>query len=365
MNISHIFAKILFMSEENLTNLSNLGEFGLIDELTNDIKPKNASTIKGIGDDAAVLNYPDSKNILVSKDLLIEGVHFDMTFMPLKHLGYKAAVVNFSDMAAMNGKPKQMVVGIAVSSRYTVEALREIYSGMKKACEIYGVDFVGGDTTSSTYGLHISVTVIGEVEKGNEVYRSGAQTNDLVCVSGDLGGAYMGLLVLEREKRAFQADPNVQPQLEGNDYILQRQLKPEARVDIIDALAKANIKPTSMIDISDGLASEIIHICEASKTGCVIYEEKLPIDQLTFDIAKSFKIVPAVAALNGGEDYELLFTISQSDFEKIKTVEGVEIIGYITEESAGQRLITNDNQSIDIEAQGWDALKKKRTDIKQ
>jgi len=351
------------MSEENLTKLSDLGEFGLIDELTNDIKPKNSSTVFGIGDDAAVLSYPENKHILVSKDLLIEGVHFDMTFMPLKHLGYKAAVVNFSDMAAMNGKPKQMIVGVAVSSRYTVEALKEIYAGMKNACEVYGVDFVGGDTTTSTHGLHISVTVIGEVEKGKEVYRSGAKPNDLVCVSGDLGGAYMGLLVLEREKKAFQADPNVQPELEGNDYILQRQLKPEARIDIIDALEKAGIMPTSMIDISDGLASEILHICTASKMGCVIYEEKLPIDQLTFDVAKSFKIVPAVAAMNGGEDYELLFTISQTDFEKIKSVAGVEIIGYITDEAAGHQLITNDNQSIDIEAQGWDALKKKNKDI--
>jgi len=351
------------MSEENLTKLSDLGEFGLIDELTNDIKPKNSSTVFGIGDDAAVLSYPENKHILVSKDLLIEGVHFDMTFMPLKHLGYKAAVVNFSDMAAMNGKPKQMIVGVAVSSRYTVEALKEIYAGMKKACEIYGVDFVGGDTTTSTHGLHISVTVIGEAEKGKEVYRSGAKPNDLICVSGDLGGAYMGLLVLEREKKAFQADPNVQPELEGNDYILQRQLKPEARIDIIDALEKAGIMPTSMIDISDGLASEILHICTASKTGCVIYEEKLPIDQLTFDVAKSFKIVPAVAAMNGGEDYEILFTIDQTDFEKIKSVSGVEIIGYITDESEGQRLITNDNQSIEIEAQGWDALKKKNNEM--
>lgn len=351
------------MSEENLTKLSDLGEFGLIDELTNDIKPKNSSTVFGIGDDAAVLSYPENKHILVSKDLLIEGVHFDMTFMPLKHLGYKAAVVNFSDMAAMNGKPKQMIVGVAVSSRYTVEALKEIYAGMKNACEVYGVDFVGGDTTTSTHGLHISVTVIGEVEKGKEVYRSGAKPNDLICVSGDLGGAYMGLLVLEREKRAFQADPNVQPELEGNDYILQRQLKPEARIDIVDDLEKAGIMPTSMIDISDGLASEILHICTASKTGCVIYEEKLPIDQLTFDVAKSFKIVPAVAAMNGGEDYELLFTISQTDFEKIKSVPGVEIIGYISDEAAGHQLITNDNQSIEIEAQGWDALKEKNKDI--
>ncbi len=348
------------MSEANLTNISELGEFGLIDELTKDIKTKNKSTVVGIGDDAAVLNYPEGKQILVSKDLLIEGVHFDMTFMPLKHLGYKSAVVNFSDMAAMNGKPKQMIVGLGVSSKFSLEALKEIYSGMKMACEKYGVDFVGGDTTSSTHGLFISVTVIGEANEKEVVYRSGAKPNDLLCVSGDLGGAYMGLLVLEREKRAFHANPKMQPELEGHDYILQRQLKPEARVDIVDALKKAKILPTSMIDISDGLASEVLHICKASDTGCVIDEEKIPIDQSTFEMAKKFKIVPTVAAMNGGEDYELLFTIDQNDYEKIKAIDEVSIVGYITDKAEGQRLITNDNQSFDIEAQGWDALKKNK-----
>ncbi len=348
------------MSGENLTNLSELGEFGLIDELTNDIKTKNESTIFGIGDDAAVLGYAENKRILVSKDLLIEGVHFDMTFMPLKHLGYKAAVVNFSDMAAMNGKPRQMIVGLAVSSKFTLEALKEIYAGLKKACENYGVDLVGGDTTTSTHGLHISVTVIGEADAEKVVYRSGAKPNDLICVSGDLGASYMGLLVLEREKRAFQANPNLQPELAGNDYILQRHLKPEARTDIVEALGKAELLPTSMIDISDGLASEILHICTRSKTGCVIYEEKIPIDQMTFDMAKEFKIVPAIAALNGGEDYELLFTISQADYEKIKSIDDITVIGYITNDTDGQRLITTDDQSIDIEAQGWDALKNKK-----
>ncbi len=348
------------MSEANLTNISELGEFGLIDELTKDIKTKNKSTVVGIGDDAAVLNYPEGKQILVSKDLLIEGVHFDMTFMPLKHLGYKSAVVNFSDMAAMNGKPKQMIVGLGVSSKFSLEALKEIYSGMKMACEKYGVDFVGGDTTSSTHGLFISVTVIGEANEKEVVYRSGAKPNDLLCVSGDLGGAYMGLLVLEREKRAFHANPKMQPELEGHDYILQRQLKPEARVDIVDALKKAKILPTSMIDISDGLASEVLHICKASNTGCVIDEEKIPIDQSTFEMAKKFKIVPTVAAMNGGEDYELLFTIDQNDYEKIKAIDEVSIVGYITDKAEGQRLITNDNQSFDIEAQGWDALKKNK-----
>jgi len=346
------------MSESNLTNISELGEFGLIDELTKDIKPKNKSTIFGIGDDAAVLKYPEGKKILVSKDLLIEGVHFDMTFMPLKHLGYKSAIVNFSDMAAMNGKPKQIIVGLGISSKYSTEALKEIYAGMKKACEIYGVDFVGGDTTSSSHGLFISVTVIGEANENEVVYRSGAKPNDLLCVSGDLGGAYMGLLILEREKRAFQANPKMQPELEEHDYILQRQLKPEARTDIVDKLKKAEILPTSMIDISDGLASEVLHICKSSDTGCVIYEEKIPIDQSTFDMAKEFKIVPTVAAMNGGEDYELLFTINQDDYEKLNTIKNVSIIGYITDKAEGQRLITNDDQSFDIEAQGWDALKK-------
>lgn len=346
------------MSETNLTNISELGEFGLIDELTNDIKPKNKSTVFGIGDDAAVLNYPRGKRILVSKDLLIEGVHFDMTFMPLKHLGYKSAIVNFSDMAAMNGKPLQILVGLGVSSKFSMEALKEIYEGMKMACKKYGVDFVGGDTTSSTHGLFISVTVIGEASDKDIVYRSGAKPNDLLCVSGDLGASYMGLLVLEREKRAFEANPNVQPELEGHDYILQRHLKPEARVDIVDALKKAAILPTSMIDISDGLASEVLHICKSSGTGCVIYEEKIPIDQSAFDLAKKFNIVPAVAAMNGGEDYELLFTINQSDYEKIKLVNDITVIGYITNKAEGQRLITNDNQSVDIEAQGWDSLKK-------
>lgn len=346
------------MSETNLTNISELGEFGLIDELTKDIKPKNKSTVFGIGDDAAVLNYPRGKRILVSKDLLIEGVHFDMTFMPLKHLGYKSAIVNFSDMAAMNGKPLQMLVGLGVSSKFSMEALKEIYEGMKMACKKYGVDFVGGDTTSSIHGLFISVTVIGEASDKDIVYRSGAKPNDLLCVSGDLGASYMGLLVLEREKRAFEANPKVQPELQGHDYILQRHLKPEARVDIVDALKKATILPTSMIDISDGLASEALHICKSSGTGCVIYEEKIPIDQSAFDMAKKFNIVPAVAAMNGGEDYELLFTINQSDYEKIKLVDDITVIGYITNKAEGQRLITNDNQSVDIEAQGWDSLKK-------
>jgi thiamine-monophosphate kinase len=345
-------------SNTKLTPLSNLGEFGLIDKLTSDITIKNKTTLKGIGDDAAVIQPEKDMLTLVSKDLLLEGVHFDVVYTPLKHLGYKTATVNFSDIAAMNGKPKQLLIGLGVGARYSVEAIEEIYAGIKMACELYNVDFIGGDTTSSSTGLVISATIIGEVDKNKIVYRNSANVNDLICVSGDLGGAYMGLLVLEREKKAFQADPNLQPDLSNHDYILQRQLKPEARTAIVDLLAKEDILPTSMIDVSDGLASDLKHLCKASKTGCVISEEKIPIDQSTFDTAKEFNIVPTVAALNGGEDYELLFTISQNDFEKIKSIEGISVIGYMTDPSDGERLITNDNTSIELVAQGWDALKK-------
>ncbi len=347
------------MSEENkkLTPLSDLGEFGLIDRLTSDIKLKNKSTVKGIGDDAAVLKPGQKKYTLISKDLLLEGVHFDLMYVPLKHLGYKSAIVNFSDIAAMNGKPTQLVAGIGVGARYSVEAIEELYSGLKAACEVYGVDFVGGDTTSSSTGLVISITVVGEVEKDNIVYRSGAKPNDLICVSGDLGAAYMGLLILQREKKAFQANPDIQPDLSQHSYILERQLKPEARTKIADLLAENDIKPTAMIDISDGLASDIKHICKASNTGCVISEEKIPIDESTYELAKEFNIVPTVAALNGGEDYELLFTISQDDYEKIKNLEEITVIGYMTDASEGERLVTVDNNHIELKAQGWDALK--------
>lgn len=345
--------------DQNLTELSALGEFGLIDHLTHDIEIHHASTIKGVGDDAAVIQPDGSKQLLVTKDLLVENIHFDMMYMPLKHLGYKAAVVNFSDIIAMNGQPKQMIVGLSVSSKFSIEALNEIYAGFKLACKVYQVDFVGGDTTSSLSGLTISVTVIGEAESHKVVYRSGAKANDLLCVSGNLGGAYMGLLILEREKTAFQADPNLQPDLSGHDYVLEKQLKPEARKDIIASLEAQAIIPSSMIDISDGLASEAMHICKASSVGCAIYEEKIPIDQSTFDLAKEFNIVPSVVALNGGEDYELLFTIKQEDFEKIKDIPDVTVIGYITDAAEGQRLITNDNQIVELEAQGWDALKKR------
>ncbi len=346
-------------SKTKLTPLSDLGEFGLIEKLTSDIKINNNSTLLGIGDDAAVIRPEKDMLTLISKDLLLEGVHFDLTYAPLKHLGYKAAVVNFSDIAAMNGKPKQLLIGLGVAAKFSVEAIEEIYEGIKAACEVYGVDFVGGDTTASNSGLVISATIIGEVEKDKIVYRKGAKENDLICVSGDLGGAYIGLLILEREKKAFQGDPNIQPDLTQHDYMLQRQLKPEARTGVVDLLEKNNIHPTSMIDVSDGLASDVKHLCKASNTGCVISEEKIPIDQTTFDMAKEFKIVPSIAALNGGEDYELLFTVKQSDYEKIKKIDGISIIGYMTDASEGEKLITNDNTSVDIEAQGWDALKRK------
>ena len=352
------------MSDSNskLTELSSMGEFGLIDHLTKDIQIQHSSTIKGIGDDAAVIQPDAKKQMLVSKDLLIECVHFDLMYMPLKHLGYKAAVVNFSDIAAMNGSPKQVFVGIGVSSKYSLEALEEIYAGIKMACDVYKVDFVGGDTTSSVAGLFISVTVIGEAEKEKITYRSGAKKGDLICVTGDLGGAYLGLLILEREKSAFKADPNMQPDLSGNDYVLERQLKPEARLDIVRMLDEMEIVPTSMIDISDGLASEALHLCKSSGLGCMIHEEKIPIDQAAFDTAKMFDIVPSVAAMNGGEDYELLFTIDQTDFEKIQNNPDISVIGYMTDESEGQKLVTSDNHVIELKAQGWDAMRKREID---
>jgi len=338
------------------TELGELGEFGLIDHLCNDIVIKNESTLLGVGDDAAVIcNFNTST--LISTDLLVEGVHFDLAYMPLKHLGYKAAVVNFSDIVAMNGTPKQLLVGIAVSNRYSVEALEELYDGIKLACEKYKVDLVGGDTTSSTSGLFISMTIIGEAKAEEIAYRSGAKEGNLLCVSGNLGAAYMGLLLLEREKEVYKANPAAQPELEGYDYILQRQLKPEARLDIIQLLKSNNIQPTAMIDISDGLASEILHICKQSETGCNLYEEKIPIDPTTISLADEFKIIPTVAALSGGEDYELLFTIEQSDFEVVKKMEDIHIIGHITDKNNGANLITSSGAVIPLNAQGWDALR--------
>jgi len=347
------------LSENNKrTELSALGEFGLIDHLTKNVKIKNKSTVKGIGDDAAVLDYHDKK-VLLSTDLLIEGVHFDLTYYPLKHLGYKAAVVNFSDIAAMNGKPKQITVNLSVSNRFSLEALEELYSGLLMACERYGVDLIGGDTTSSPKGLYLSLTVTGESKKDQIVYRDGAKSGDLVCVSGDLGGAYMGLLVLEREKQVFAADPNMQPDLETHTYILERQLKPEARTDVIDLLSELEVLPSAMIDISDGLASEIFHICKDLDTGCTIYEEKIPIDHSTSEMANEFKIDPTTIALNGGEDYELLFTIKQDDYEKIKGHPDISVIGHITGKESGINLISRSGTSVPIEAQGWDGLRDK------
>lgn len=337
------------------TELSALGEFGLIDHLTNDIQLVNPSSVKGVGDDAAVIDNTDYQT-LVSVDLLVEGVHFDLTYMPFRHLGYKGAVVNFSDIAAMNGVPKQIVVGLAISNRFPVEAIEEIYEGLQTACKKYKVDLVGGDTTSSTSGLFLSITVIGQAKKEAICYRKGAAANDLLCVSGDLGGAYMGLLLLEREKAVYKANPAMQPDLDGYDYVLERQLKPEARMDIIDRLQAAGVKPTSMIDISDGLASEILHLCKASELGCQIYEDKIPVDPTTISVAEEFNIVPTIAALNGGEDYELLFTISQQDYEKIRKIPGISVIGHFTEDKSSL-LITNDGQAIPLLAQGWDGLK--------
>lgn len=338
--------------QENTTNLADLGEFALIDRLTEKVKIYNDSTLKGTGDDAAVIDHGDEQT-LVSVDILCEGVHFDMTYCPLKHLGYKAAVVNFSDIYAMNGTPTQIVVGLGISSKYSVEAIEEIYRGICLACDHYHVDLVGGDTTASKSGLFISVTVIGKAPKNDIVYRSGAKPNDLLCVSGNLGAAYTGLLILEREKAAFLADPNMQPEFAGYDYILERQLKPEARRDIIAKLHEIKVKPTSMIDISDGLASEVLHLCKESKVGCTVYEDRIPMNQKTIQTAKDFNIVPSIAALNGGEDYELLFTIAQSDYEKVKDMDDIRIIGYMTADEGQANLITPDNHQIPLEAQGF------------
>lgn len=339
------------------TELTELGEFGLIDHLTSGIKPKNASTVKGIGDDAAVIDNGDLYT-LVSSDLLIEGVHFDLTYTPLKHLGYKAAVVNISDICAMNGVAKQLTVGIAVSNRFSVEALVEIYSGIRLACDKYNVDLVGGDTTSSRSGLFMGLTIIGTATKDEVVYRHTANENDLICVSGDLGSAYAGLLLLEREKAAYVANPDMQPDLDGFDYILERQLKPEARKDIVELFKEHKLTPTSMIDVSDGLASDILHICTNSEKGCAIYEEKIPVDFSTINLCDSLKIDPTTAALNGGEDYELLFTVSQKDYELLKNFTEVSIIGHITDKNSGTNLVTRSGQLVPLTAQGWNSFRK-------
>lgn len=338
------------------THLGELGEFGLIQHLTQNIAIQNKSTLLGVGDDAAILSQSNKLETLISTDMLVEGVHFDLLYTPLKHLGYKAVVVNLSDIYAMGGTPKQITVSIAVSNKMSVEALEEFYEGILLACNFYSVDLVGGDTTSSNSGLIISVTAIGEVEKDKAIKRSGAKEHDLICVSGDLGSAYMGLQLLEREKRVFQENSEIQPDLSGKDYILERQLKPEARHDIITLLNEAKIQPTSMIDISDGLSSEILHICENSKVGCAIYEEKLPIDPMTALTAEEFNLDPTVCAMNGGEDYELLFTVPIEYNEQILKMEGISVIGHITEENSARVLITKGGTAQPIMAQGWNPI---------
>lgn len=340
------------------TDISELGEFGLIKHLTQHIQLNNASTIKGVGDDAAVINYT-TEHTLISTDMLVEGVHFDLTYVPLKHLGYKSIVVNLSDICAMNATPRQVLVSIALSSKFGLEAVEELYAGMLMACKKYGVDLVGGDTTSSKSGLIISITALGSAEKENIVYRSTAKEGNLLCVSGDLGGAYMGLQILEREKSVFISNPNLQPDLEGKDYILERQLKPEARPDVIEQLKNLGIRPTAMIDVSDGLSSEILHLCNESNVGVELYEEKLPIDPLTYDTAREFNLDPTLCVLSGGEDYELLFTVDINDYEKIKNSQDITVIGHITAKEKGRLMVAKSGTVHELTAQGWNALLKK------
>jgi thiamine-monophosphate kinase len=340
----------------NTTSIESLGEFGLINHLTKNVKIKNESSIFGIGDDAAVIDMGD-KYQLVSTDLLIEGVHFDLAYAPLKHLGYKSVAVNVSDICAMNGTAKQITIGLAISNRFTVEALEELYEGVKLACEHYEIDLVGGDTTSSTSGLLISVTILGEVEKNKITYRSGANINDLVVCTGDLGAAYLGLQLLNRENEMFKDNPKIQPDLSGNDYVLRRQLKPEAGTKYINILNDLDIVPTAMIDISDGLASEALHISKSSNVGITIHEEKIPIDYTTMNLANDFNINPITCALSGGEDYELLFTISQEHYDKLKKDADFTIIGFVTDISEGSNFIAKDGSSHHLTAQGWDAMK--------
>jgi thiamine-monophosphate kinase len=343
------------MSDQQQTEISQLGEFGLIDRLTEGITHRNTSTLKGVGDDGAVLRYSDT-DVLVTTDLLLEGVHFDLTYVPLKHLGYKAAVVNFSDIYAMNGRPRQITVSLGISKRFTVEHMDALYSGIRLACDIYGVDLVGGDTTASHSGLVISITCIGDAPKGTIVYRNGAKDTDLICVSGDLGAAYMGLQVLEREKIASAGQKDFVPDFGGKEYLVERQLKPEARRDIIEELAKAEIVPTSMMDISDGLSSELLHICKQSKVGCRIYEDRIPIDYQTAIMAEELNMNLVTAALNGGEDYELLFTVPLAKHEAIEKLPGIKLIGHITREDMGCALITRDGGEIELRAQGWNHM---------
>ena len=342
-------------NDNKQTPIAELGEFGLIERLTKQIQLRNKSTLKGVGDDAAVMNY-GSKCVVFSTDLLTEGIHFNLMYVPLKHLGYKSVVVNLSDIYAMNARPLQITVNLALSGKFSVEAVEELYTGIYQACENYGVDLVGGDTTSSLTGLTISISALGEADEKDLVYRSGARPGDLLCVSGDLGGAYMGLQLLERENEVFKVNPKMQPQLQGYDYILGRQLKPEARMDIVNAFEKLQIKPTSMIDISDGLSSEIMHLCKNSKTGCRLFEEKVPLDNQTKEMAAELNINPLVAALNGGEDYELLFTVAPEDAAKIKNDPDFTVIGEMTDPSQGTLLITTGGSEIPLHAQGWKHL---------
>ncbi len=341
--------------QEKETEISQLGEFGLIHHLTDGIEPKNNSTLKGIGDDAAILTYPDT-DVVVSTDLLLEGVHFDLTYVPLKHLGYKSAVVNISDICAMNATPRQITVSLGISKRFTVEHMEQLYDGIRLACQVYGVDLVGGDTTASRQGLVISVTAIGDAPRNTVVRRDGAHDTDLICVSGDLGAAYMGLQVLEREKAASAGRPDFIPKFDGKEYLVERQLKPEARKDIVEALAKAGIKPTSMIDVSDGLSSELLHICKASNTGCRVYEDRIPIDYQTAVMAEELNMNLVTAALNGGEDYELLFTVPLTDHERVSSMKGVHVIGRITRPELGCALVTRDDQEMPLQAQGWNHM---------
>lgn len=337
------------------TEIATLGEFGLIEHLTNDIQLTQKTSVKGVGDDAAVIDNTDKKT-LVATDILLEGIHFDLTYVPLKHLGYKAAIVNFSDIYAMNGTPQQIVVSLGISNRFCVEDIDALYEGIKLACKMYDVDLVGGDTSSSLTGLTINVACIGYADENQIVYRNGAKNTDLIFVSGDLGAAYMGLQLLEREKLVFDGQPDFQPDFAGKEYLLERQLKPEARKDIVKLLAENRITPTAMIDISDGLASDMLHICKQSKVGCVIYEERIPIDYQTASMAETFNINVTTVAMNGGEDYELLFTVPLSLHEQISALPGIHLIGHIAPEENGCNLITRDGQEMQLRAQGWDPL---------
>jgi len=351
--VLHRKIKTTSMSEDQRTELGDLGEFGLIDHLTKEFDPKLPNTIKGVGDDAAVIERNEEEYTLISTDMLVEGVHFNLMYMPFKHLGYKAVIVNLSDIVAMNGKPEQITVSIAVSNRFPVEALEELYEGIKMACDSYGVDLIGGDTTSSRSGLIISITAIGVVAKTKIAYRSGASVNDLLVVTGDLGAAFMGLQVLEREKEVFRTNPDIQPDLDGFDYVIQRQLRPEARKDVIGFLEELGVVPTSMIDVSDGLASEVLHLCKASGTGVKVYNAKLPIDSATSLAAIDFNLDPVTSVLNGGEDYELLFTVRQEDFEKIKGNPHMSIIGFMTNADEGTYLVDTNDSLVLLRAQGW------------